>query len=133
MTKTDTSVVTDWRIRDEDLADIPPGKTCERVITPQRHSLLRQIVVRHLQLAWLQIGNVIVPFEICGENGAVRTYRPIATDIQILRQLANTGAQVLARHAIRVVAGLDVRVILRNDGASPKKPIVSLIVQEEAS
>lgn len=129
MKKTDTSIITDWRVRDEDLVDIPPGEACERVITPQKHVVLRQVVVRHLKLVRLQIGNIFsVPFEICGEDGDLRTYRP-----NVIGQLPSTGAQVLAPDAIRVVTALDVRVILRNDGSSPHKPIVSLLVQEEAS
>jgi len=131
--KAGTSVVTDWRLRDEDLFDMLPGEACERVITPQKHVVLRQVVVHHLKLVRLQIGNVFsVPFEICGEDGDLRTYRP-AVPADARRQLTGTGAQVLAADAIRVVAALDVRLILRNDGTSPHKPIVSLLVQEEAS
>lgn len=125
--------ITDWRVRDEDLPDIPPGLECQREIAPQKHVVLRQIAVRHLKLVQLRIGAVtFVPFEICGEDGDLRIYRPaIPIDAPIVEYLAGCGAQVLAPDAIRVVAGMDVELLLRNDHSAPAKPRVSLLVQEE--
>ena len=127
-----TVSITDWRVRDEDLPDIPPGRECERRITPQKHSILRQIVIHHLKLVQIRIGNMHdVPFEICGEDGDLRIYRPAITDAEVVRYLAGCGAQVVSPNSIRVVAGMDVCLILRNDRTAPAKPRVSLRVQEE--
>src|SRR5580700_7790786 len=108
--------ITDWRVRDEDLPDIPPGLECQREIAPQKHVVLRQIVVRHLKLVQLRIGAVYsVPFEICGEDGDLRIYRPTVSDRRTVGHLAGCGAQVLAPDTIRVVPGMNVELLLRND------------------
>jgi hypothetical protein len=127
------TTVTDWRVRDEDLPDIPSGFECQREIAPQKHVVLRQIVVRHLKLVRLRIGAVtFVPFEICGEDGDLRIYRPaIPVDSPIVEYLAGCGARVDGPDAIRVVAGMNVDLLLRNDRTAPTKPRVSLLVQEE--
>lgn len=103
------------------------------MITPQKHSVLCQIVVPDLKLVRLRIGAVYsVPFEICGEDGALRIYRPIIpTNAEVVQHLAGCGAQVVSPNAIRVCAGMDVCLILRNAGTSPAKPRVSLLVQEK--
>lgn len=127
-----TVSLTDWRIRDEDLPEIPPGQECERVITPQRHSVLQQITVIDLKLERLRIGAIYsVPFEICAEGGAFRSYRPVITDAEVAKRLADRGIGVVSRSAIRICAGLDVCLILLNDRAAPAKPCVSLLVREE--
>jgi hypothetical protein len=125
--------ITDWRVRDEDLPDIPPGLECQREITPQKHVVLRQIAVRHLKLVQLRIGAVtFVPFEICGEDGDLRIYRPaIPAGSKVVRSLDDCGARFLAPDAIRVVPGMNVELLLRNDHIAPAKPRVSLLVQEE--
>jgi hypothetical protein len=127
------TTVTDWRLRDEDLLEIRPGASIARVITPQRHSVLQKIVVPDLKLVWLRIGAVhAVPFEICGEDGNLRIYRPVVpAGSEDIGHLAGCGAQVLAPDAIRVCAGMDVYLVLRNDRTVPIKPRVSLLVQEE--
>lgn len=126
-----TVSITDWRIRDEDLPDTLPGWKCERRITPQKHSILRQIAVRPLKLERLRIGNVsFIPFEICGEDGDLRIYRLAVTE-EVVKRLTSCGAQVVSPNTIRVPAGMDVCLILRNDRPTPAKPRVSLLVQEE--
>jgi hypothetical protein len=129
-----TAIITDWRTRDEDLPDVPPGEEFERVITPQKHVALCRVVVRDLhlisrsqsrrtlrlapagRLVHLEIGVVTCAFQLESTDGSLRYYRPSSSP---------------AVDAISVVAGLDVRVFLRNFGDSPAKPRVSLIVREE--
>ena len=109
------SAITDWRIRDEnDLPDVLPGEEYERVITPQKHVVLHRILARHLVLARLQIGALEVPFELSTTVGSSRTYLPTLT----------------ADRRIAVLAGMDVRIYLHNDGTAPAKPRAALIVEE---
>jgi hypothetical protein len=90
------SVITDWRVRDEDLPDVAPGADYERVIAPQKFVALRRIVVRDLALVRLQVGAVEeVPFELESAEGPVRTYRLGALgDDGLRRRLVETGAAV---------------------------------------
>jgi hypothetical protein len=124
--------ITDWRTREEDLPDVAPGDEYTRVIAPQRFVALRQIVVRDLALRRLEIGTVTVPFELESANDRVRTYRPRGLGNEDLRRsLALTGAAVAASDLIAIAPGLEVRTVLRNEGPTPAKPCMVLIVQEE--
>jgi hypothetical protein len=125
--------LTDWRIRDEDLPDIPPGRECERAITPQKHVILKQIAIRNLKLVHLGIGAVpSVPFEIYNEDGALKIYRPaVPLPLKIVRLLDDCGARVCALDAIRVPAGMGVYLVLVNENTTSAKPYASLLVQEE--
>jgi len=127
------SVVTDWRTRDEDLPDVPPGGEYERTIAPQKFVALRRIVALNLVLVRLRIGAVDdVPFELESADGRRRTYRPMDLDDAALRErIAAVGAAVVAPDAIAIAPGLEVRVVLRNETATPAKPRVALLVQEE--
>lgn len=128
-----TSAITDWRTRDEDLPDVLPDEEYERVITPQRHVVLVQLLVQDLRMAKLQIGPIDqIPFEICDESATLRTYRPNLGEIfeTVRAHLADIGCFVVAPNAIRVVTGIDVRITVKNLGEVPKKPRVALIVEE---
>lgn len=134
-----TSVITDWRIRDEnDLPDIGPGEECERVIAPQKFVVLYRIIVRGswASLVRLQIGAVPdVPFELesVDDDGKLRHYRP--TDLAneaIKKQLIKVGAAAATPNAIAIAPGLEVRLHLRNEGARPAKLSAALLVQEES-
>ena len=131
-----TSVITDWRIRDEsDLPDVPPGGEYERVIAPQKFVVLRQIIVRGPSLVRLQIGTVPdVPFELEGVDGEIRRYRPKDLDVRFLdRLLLKVGAAAAGPNMIAISPGLEVRLQLRNEGDAPTKPRVALLVHEEVS
>lgn len=126
--------VTDWCIPDESLlSDLAPSESCAREITPQKNVVLRKILVPNFSLIRLGIGEVDeVPFELESADGRLRTYRPaIPSDDPVVSQLDWTGARMVARDAIRVVAGLTVWLILRNDTDAPAKPRASLLVEEE--
>jgi hypothetical protein len=127
------STITDWRIRDEDLPDISPGRECVREITPQKFVVLRKILVPGLSLIRLRIGAVDeVPFELEGADGRLRTYRPaLPNDARLVTRLIAAGARAEARDAIRVVPGMSVWLILRNETDAPAKPLASLLVEEE--
>ena len=125
-----TSVITDWRTRDEDLPDVPPGEDHERVITPQRPVLLRRILVVGMRLVQLRIGATEVPFRLEGCDGRRCTYRPLP-DEEALSRLRASGARSTPEDVI-VPAGMDIRLLLRNDGEAPTKPRAALLVQEEA-
>ena len=131
-----TSVITDWRVRDEsDLPDIPPGGEYECVIAPQKFVVLRQIIVRGPSLVRLQIGAVPdVPFELEGVDGEIRRYRPKDLEQEpIKKQLVKVGATAAGPNMIAISPGLEVRLQLRNDGDAPTKPRSALLVHEEVS
>jgi len=140
------SVITDWRTCEDDLPDVTPGEEFERVITPQKFVVLHQILLINaltlgdMVLVHLRIGGVEgVPFELksneraCGE-GPVLTYRLKGLDNKDLkRRLVDTGAAVATRDSIAISPGLDVRLLLRNEGRRPAKPRAALVVQEEVA
>lgn len=133
-----TAVITDWRIRDDDLPDVAPGEEYECVIAPQKFVAICRIVVRDLTLVRLQIGTVKeVPFELVDQEGAggpVRAYRLRGLDDEDLRRLlVATGAAVATSTMIAIAPGLEVRTVLRNEGTAPAKPRSALIVQEEVT
>jgi hypothetical protein len=133
-----TSVITDWRVRDEnDLPDIGPGEECERVIAPQKFVVLYRIIVRGpwASLVRLQIGAVPdVPFELESVDGEIRHYRPTGlANESIKKQLVKIGAAAATPNAIAIAPGLEVRLHLRNEGARPTKLSAALLVQEESS
>lgn len=129
-----TSVITDWRVRDEnDLPDVPPGGEYERVIAPQKFVVLRRILVRDMTLVRLEIGMVKdIPFELESEDGPQRTYRLKGLDDDDLKKrLVKTGAAVATKDSIAIAPAVEVRTILRNEGVAPAKPRAALIVHEE--
>jgi hypothetical protein len=131
------SVITDWRVRDErELPDIPPGDEYEHVIAPQKFVVLHRIIVHGPSLVRLGIGAVPdVPFELVSADGDVRRYRPKDLDKQFFETchgcLVKVGAAAVGPSAIAIAPGLEVWLVLRNDGETPVKPQASLIVQEE--
>ena len=134
-----TSVITDWRVRDEnDLPVVPPGGEYEHVIASQKFVVLRQIIVCGPSLVRLQIGAVPdVPFELEGVDGEIRRYRPKDLDVRFLdRLLLKAGAAAAGPNMIAMIAispGLEVRLQLRNEGDAPTKPRAALLVHEEVS
>jgi hypothetical protein len=136
--RTRTTTITDWRVRDEDLPDVPPGGEHDRAITPQKHVVLCRIVVRDLRLVRLQVGEVEVPFELDSEDGALRTYRPACQRrgvplSTLIAALVRAGAHPTSSDEIGIPAALDVRVTLRNDTDAPARPRAALLVREEIS
>jgi hypothetical protein len=123
------SVVTDWRTRDEDLHDLAPDDEIERRITPQKFCVLLQITTVGVRLVSLRIGNIHeIPFRIVSEDGPRRAYAPTGlSDPDLKQKIAATGAAV-AISAIAVPPAMDV---VRNEGPTPVKPRVALLVQEE--
>lgn len=131
-----TSIITDWRVRDEnELPDVPPGDEYERAIVPQKFIVLHQIVTRGPSLIRLRVGAVTdVPFELVSFDGDVRRYRPKDLDKQFFDQLlVKVGVAAVSANAIAIPPNMEVWLILRNDGAVPVKPRAALIVQEEIS
>jgi hypothetical protein len=150
------SVITDWRVRDEnELPDLAPGEEYERVIAPQKFVVLHRIVIRGPSLIRLRIGAVLdVPFELESEDDtrspgssirdgkiAVRQYRPKELDNgrltsqgyeSIKKQLVKAGAAVAGPNAIALAPGLEVWLVLKNEGDAPVKPRAALLVQEES-
>jgi hypothetical protein len=129
-----TSIITDWRVRDEnDLPDVPPGDEYERVIAPQKFVVLHRIRVHGMTLVSLRIGAVeAVPFGLTAADGRQRDYAPRDLDDENLRaRLVATGAAVATRDSIAIMPGLEVRVVLRNDGSTTAKPRAALVVYEE--
>lgn len=127
-----TLIITDWRVRDEDLPDVPPGVEFEYVSRPQKFIVLHRIVVRDVVLARLQVGAVDVLFELESEDGGQRTYKPRGLDDEDLKRLlVAAGAAVVTRDSIAVSPTLDIRALLRNEGDAPVKPRAALLVQEE--
>lgn len=109
----------DWRVRDENaLPDVPPGEEVERVFTPQTHVRLCQILVQSLRLIRLQVGNVSVPFKLEVVEDLLRTYE-------------STMFRAVLTSEIAVLAGMDVRLTLRNVDSTPAKPRATLFVREE--
>jgi len=129
------SVITDWRVRDEELPDLLPGEKVERVIAPQKFVVLHQIILRGPYLLRLRIGAVRdVPFELVNVDGEDRRYRPKDLDQESIKsQLVATGAPALGPNAIALPPGIDVCLELRNERGIPTKPHASLLVQEEVS
>ena len=130
-----TSVITDWRVRDENaLPDVSPGETFERVIAFQKFVVLRRILVNGMSLSQLQIGTVEVPFELETTDGPVRIYRPRDLESDDLAgRLIAVGAKVATNDSIAVAPGLEIRSLLRNEGTTPAKPRIALLVLEEVS
>lgn len=129
-----TSVITDWRVPDEEtLPDLAPGEDYERVIAPQKFVVLQQVIVRGPSLVRLRIGAVPeVPFELVSTDGDVRRYRPKGlTDATIKKRLVEVGAAAASANAIAIAPALEVRILLRNEGATPVKPRAAIFVQEE--
>lgn len=137
---TRTSVITDWRTKDEDLPDLVFGEEYERVITPQLFVVLHRIIVRgrFLRLRSLRIGALSdVPFELENEleneGGEILHYRPKDLDQEpIKQQLINTGAAAVGPNAVAIPPGMNVLLVLRNESVVPTKPRAALVVQEEA-
>ena len=136
------SVITDWSTKDDDLPDVTPGETFERVIASQKFIVLHRIRVVDLALDRLEIGVVKdIPFELDSTEGTVRTYRLKGLDDNDLKQrLVRAGAAAM-KDAVAIAPTLEradpvaweVRIVLRNDGSAPAKPRAALIVQEEGS
>ena len=133
MTAPRTSLVTDWRTKDEDLPDLAPGEDYERVFTPQLFVVLHRIIVRGPTLVNLRVGALLdVPFELERHDAEVRSYRPKDLTVRFFdRGLAKIGAAAVGENAIAIPPGMDVWLVLRNEGAKPTKPRAALMVQEE--
>ena len=125
----------DWRVRDEDFPDVLPGGEVEHVIAPQKFVVLHRVIVHDMVLVQLRIGAVEgVPFELESQDGSQRTYKPMGLDdVALKKRLVATGAAVATPDSIAIVPGLEIRVLLQNLGATPVKPRVALLVQEEAT
>jgi hypothetical protein len=136
MTTPRMSVITDWRTTDAALPDLTFGEDYERVVTPQKSVVLHRIIVqgRFLRLRSLRIGALSdVPFELENENAHdIFHYRPKSLDQEpIKQQLINIGAAAVGPNAVALPPGMDIWLVLRNDGVVPSKPRVALIIQEE--
>jgi len=114
------SAITDWHTPEDALPDVLPGDMYEHGITPQKRITLCRVLVRDLHLAHLRIGNVEISFKLENADGPLRTYQPTLRRTDLVTEL-------------QVLAGQDVRVTLRNDGALPVKPRAALLVREEES
>ncbi len=101
----------DWQ--NPALEDVPPGGEYETLRTPQRPIGLYRIVVEGFHLSKVEIGNAFVTFVLCDASEDRRWYRPEPDG------------------PIEVVAGLDIRLYLRNETDAPQKPKITMIVQEE--
>ena len=132
-----TSVITDWRDRDESaLPDMPPGGEYERVIAPQKFIVLHRILVAGPTLVGLRIGTASdVPFELVSVDGEVRHYQPKNVDQEPIKdQLATTGAAAASSNMIAIPPGVEIRLQLRNEGGgAPTKPRAALLVQDEVT
>jgi len=131
---TSPAIITDWRVRDDVLPNGTPGETHECAIAPQTFVVLRRIRTYGMTLVSLRIGAVeAVPFGRIADDGHQHDYAPKDLDDASLRErLVATGAAVATADSIAIVPGLEVRVVLRNEGDVPAKPR-ALIVQEENS
>jgi hypothetical protein len=135
------SVITDWRVREDDLPDVAPGEEFEYVIAPQKFVVLHRIRVvsslprGDMALIRLEIGMVKdIPFELESTDGPVRTYRLKGlNDDDLKKRLIKTGAAVATKDSIAIAPALEVRTVLRNEGSRPAKPRAALLVQEEIS
>jgi hypothetical protein len=129
-----TSVITDWNAREDELPDVAPGDEHERLYRSQMFIVLMRVIVLDMVLARLQVGSVEVPFALESTKNAKRTYTLAGLDDDdddLRRRLIEAGARVATKDSIAIMPGIDVRVVLRNDGSTPTKPRVALIVQEE--
>jgi hypothetical protein len=133
MQPTLTSVITDWRTRDESaLPDVAPGGEYTRVIASQKFVVLHRILTAGPVLVGLRIGEVgDVPFELVSVDGDVRHYQPKVDQEPIKGQLAKGGAAAASAITIAIPPRMHVCLQLRNEGAVPIKPRTALIVQEE--
>jgi len=124
--------IIDWSVRDDVLPDIAPGEEYECAIAPQQFVVLRRIYTYGMTLVSLRIGEVeAVPFERISDDRQ-SDYALRGLDNADLRErLIATGAAVATADSIAIVPGLEVRVVLRNEGNVPAKPRAALIVQEE--
>lgn len=150
------SLITDWRVRDEsELPDIQPGEEYERAIRPQMFVVLHGIVIRGAEqprrpgapvrlvsnglcLSSLRIGAVLdVPFELDSLDvdslGEIRKYRPKVSDETIKRLLVKSGAAAAGPSTVAVPPGMEIWLVVRNEGTVPTKPRAALLVQEESS
>jgi hypothetical protein len=129
------SVITDSRTRENDLPDVAPGAEFECVIASQKFIVLHRIRVVNMALVRLEIGRVKdIPFELESADGPIRTYRlKNLGDDDLKRHLISVGAAVATKDSIAIAPTLEVRVFLRNEGATPAKPRAALLVQEEIS
>ena len=110
---------------------LAPGAECAHVISPQKHATLRRVLTHDVTLVRVQIGRVEVPFKLDGQEGRRRSYR--ADGLLSLRaQLVATGAALEGHDEIALVAGLDVRLLLRNDQEAPAKSRAHLLVEEKS-
>lgn len=117
------------RIHGDDLW-LAPGAECEHVITPQKHATLRRVFVHDVTLVRVQIGRVEVPFKLDGQEGRRRSYR--CDGLLSLPQLVATGAALEGHDEIALVAGLNVRLLLRNDQEAPAKSRAALLLEEKS-
>lgn len=127
------TVITYWHLREDDLPEVAPGAEYEGRVVPQKFVVLRRILVHDVVLVHLRIGAADdVPFELESEDGALRTYKPRGLDDAALRKrIVATGAAVATADSIAIPPGMEVRLILRNEGAVPVKPRSALLVHEE--
>lgn len=130
---TTPTLITDWRVRDDILPDIAPGQEYECAIAPQKFVVLQQICTYGMTLVSLRIGAVeSVPFERITADDHQSDYALRGLDDETLRaRLIAAGAAVATPDSIAIVPGLEVRIVLRNDGNAPAKPRAALFVQEE--
>lgn len=129
------TVVTDWRTRDESkLPDVAPGEEYERVIATQKFVVLHQVVVRGVVLVRLGIDAVSeVPFELDSVDGELRRYRIAGlTDDAVRKSLVKVGAAAAGENAVAIAPGLEVKLLVRNEGSLPVKPRAAIVVQEES-
>jgi len=132
-----TAVITDWRTRENDLPDLAPGEEYTRLIAPQKFVVLCRIRIQNTVLVSLRIGAVEgVPFELESTDGAERNvqrnYRRAGlSDEALKKRLVLTGVAVATPDSIAISPGLEVCLVVRNDGTVPVKPRAALIVLEE--
>ncbi len=116
-----------------ELPALQPGEEHAYEIAAQKFVLLRRILIPPigLTLVRLWIGVVEVPFELESADG---TYRMTGLgDETLKKRLIGAGAAVASFDTVALAPALEVHVLLRNDGAVPEKPRVSLLVQEEVT
>jgi hypothetical protein len=136
-----TSIFADyWRTPDEALPDIAPGRDSEYVVKTQNFCVLHQVHVvqvaqEDMVLVRLDIGTAQgVPFELDQENAEsnVRVYRlKDLEDADLKDRLVKTGAAVATKNTIAIGPFLEIRTVLRNQGASIAKHRVAFLGQEE--
>ncbi|HSX22384.1 MAG TPA: hypothetical protein VLE97_06365 [Gaiellaceae bacterium] len=142
MTAARTSVITDWRTKDEDLPDIAPGAEYERVIVTQKFVVLHRIVTRGPSLIRLQLpvktfgrdlDPVRLPFELENVDGNIHTYKlKINSEtLHAIKTYATPAAAAIGPHALALLPAVEICLALRNEGDAPTKPRAALVVQEE--